>query len=122
MTTYHKSAKPLVWLPFAAGGVTAAMILPVMILITGILVPLGLFPADAFSYDRIHAFVANPLAKLILLGVFFPALWHGAHRFRCTLQDIGVSSEAGRKIVMWVCYLFGAVVSVILIISLLAFW
>ena len=36
-----RSNKPILWLPFAGGGLVAALITPVLILITGVLVPLG---------------------------------------------------------------------------------
>ena len=49
-----KSHKPIVWGPFAAGGTFAAFFTPVLILITGILVPLGLLSGDALSYARAH--------------------------------------------------------------------
>lgn len=122
MTHYHKSSKPLVWLPFAAGGVTSAMVLPVLMLITGILNPLGLLPDGALSYERIHAVVAHPLGKLVLLGVLLPSLWHGAHRFRCTLQDLGVSSHGGRQMVMLGCYGFGFLFTILAIAALAAIW
>jgi fumarate reductase subunit D len=122
MTTYHKSAKPLVWLPFAVGGVTAAMILPVCMLITGVLIPLGILPADLLSYDRMHAFLAHPIGKIALLGVLIPALWDAAHRFRCTLQDLGVASHGGRQIVMVGCYTFGAVFTLLALAVVASVW
>jgi fumarate reductase subunit D len=122
MTTYHKSAKPLVWLPFAVGGVTAAMILPVLMLITGFLLPLGILPADALSYERIYAFVAHPLGKLALLGVLIPSLWHAAHRFRCTLQDLGIASHGGRQVVMVGCYAFGALFTLLALAVVGSIW
>lgn len=117
-----KSNKPVVWFPFAAGGVTAAMILPVLIFITGVAVPFGLLDADALSYERIHALASNVLGKLVLLGVLLPALWHGAHRFRMTVQDLGVRSHGARSIAAALCYGFGAVFSVLLIAALAVIW
>ena len=32
-----RSNKPILWLPFAGGGLVAALIIPVLILITGVL-------------------------------------------------------------------------------------
>ena len=37
-----RSNKPILWLPFAGGGLVAALIVPVLILITGVLMPLGI--------------------------------------------------------------------------------
>lgn len=122
MATYHKSNKPLVWFPFAAGGSIAAFVLPVLILITGLLVPLGILDADALSYERVHALASNIIGKVVLLGVLIFPLWHGAHRFRMTVQDLGVRSHGARSIAAAVCYGFGALFSVLLIVALLAIW
>ena len=59
------SNKPILWLPFAGGGLVAALIMPVLILITGVLVPLGVLH---LPYDRMAAFAHNPIGKLILFG------------------------------------------------------
>jgi succinate dehydrogenase subunit D len=93
-----RSNKPILWLPFAAGGLVAALIIPVLILITGILMPLGILP---LPYDKMAAFAHNPLGKLILFGtVAFPA-WHAAHRLRMTAHDLGLG---GGAVVQAVCY------------------
>jgi Fumarate reductase subunit D len=47
-----RSDEPVYWLLFGAGGVVAAVLLPVMILITGLLVPLGILNADTLSYEK----------------------------------------------------------------------
>jgi fumarate reductase subunit D len=93
-----RSNKPILWLPFAAGGLVAALIVPVLILITGILMPLGIV---SLPYDKVAAFAHNPLGKLILFGVVaFPA-WHAAHRLRMTAHDLGLGEGAAIKVI---CY------------------
>ena len=95
-----RSNKPILWLPFAAGGLVAALIIPVLILITGVLMPLGV---ASLSYDKMLAFAHNPLGKLILFGVIaFPA-WHAGHRLRMTAHDLGLGGGALVKVV---CYGF----------------
>lgn len=93
-----KSSKPLLWLPFAFGGVVAAFILPVLILITSLLVPLGLLH---LPYGKMLAFAHNPLGKLILFGVVALSAWHAAHRLRMTAHDLGLG---GGLAVRLVCY------------------
>jgi len=122
MATYHKSNKPLIWFPFAAGGMIAAFVLPVLILVTGILVPLGLIDGEALSYERMHAVASNVLVKIVLLGVLVFPLWHGAHRFRMTLQDLGVRSHGARGIVAAACYAFGGLFTILCVVALLAIW
>lgn len=93
-----KSNKPLLWLPFASGGLVAAFILPVLILITGLLVPLGVVH---LPYERMFAFAHNPLAKLVLFGVVALPAWHAAHRLRMTAHDLGLG---GGLAVRLICY------------------
>src|SRR4051794_8649434 len=84
-----RSNKPILWLPFAAGGLTAALIVPVLILVTGLLVPLGVFH---LPYERMAAVAHNPLGKLILFGMVALPAWHAAHRLRMTAHDLGLGS------------------------------
>jgi fumarate reductase subunit D len=89
-----KSNKPMLWLPFAAGGLVAALITPVLILITGVLVPLGVLH---LRYETIAAFAHHPIGKLILLGAVALPAWHAAHRLRMTAHDLGLGGGVGIK-------------------------
>jgi fumarate reductase subunit D len=89
-----RSNKPILWLPFAGGGLVAALITPVLILITGILVPLGILH---LRYETIAAFAHNPFGKLILFGAVALPAWHAAHRLRMTAHDLGLGSGGAVK-------------------------
>jgi len=93
-----RSNKPILWLPFAAGGLVAALIIPVLILITGVLMPLGILP---LPYEKMAAFVHNPLGKLILFGTVALPAWHAAHRLRMTAHDLGFGDGVAVKVT---CY------------------
>ena len=93
-----RSNKPILWLPFAAGGLVAALIIPVLILITGVLMPVGILP---LPYEKMAAFVHNPLGKLILFGTVALPAWHAAHRLRMTAHDLGFGDGVA---VQAVCY------------------
>ena len=89
-----RSNKPILWLPFAGGGLVAALITPVLILITGVLVPLGLFH---LHYETIAAFAHHPIGKVILLGTVALPAWHAAHRLRMTAHDLGLGGGIAIK-------------------------
>jgi fumarate reductase subunit D len=93
-----KSNKPMLWLPFAGGGLVAALIIPVLILITGVLVPLG---ALHLRYETLAAFAHHPIGKLIVLGAIALPAWHAAHRLRMTAHDLGLGSGFAVKLA---CY------------------
>jgi fumarate reductase subunit D len=122
MTTYHKSSKPLVWFPFAAGGTVSAFLMPVLILATGFLVPLGILDAEALSYDKVHALASNVLGKIVLLVALLLPLWHGAHRFRMTVQDLGVRTPGARSVAAALCYGLGGLFSLLCVVALLTIW
>ena len=107
-----RSHKPLIWLPFAGGGMLAAFVTPVMVLVTiGLLFPSGI------AFERAHAFADNWIGKLILLGLVLLPLWHAAHRLRITVHDFGIRSDA---VVAWVCYVGAGILSLLTIIALLS--
>jgi fumarate reductase subunit D len=93
-----RSNKPVLWLPFAAGGLIAALIIPVLILITGVLLPLGVVH---LPYEKMAAFAHNPLGKLILFGTVAFSAWHAAHRLRMTAHDLGFGDGVAVKVI---CY------------------
>lgn len=93
-----RSNKPVLWLPFAGGGLVAALIIPALILITGVLMPLGLLH---LPYEKMVEFAHNPLGKLILLGTVALPAWHAAHRLRMTAHDLGLG---GGVVVRVFCY------------------
>jgi succinate dehydrogenase subunit D len=86
VATQHRSTpEPYVWLLFSGGGMVAALVLPALLLLLGVLVPLGLVGAPDFSH--LLGVLRFPLTRVVLLGICFLALVHAAHRFRYTLQD-----------------------------------
>jgi fumarate reductase subunit D len=83
-TPPRRSAEPFLWLLFSAGGMVAALFLPVLLFLFGLGFPLGML--DAPDHAHLLAIVRNPLTKLVLLVVCSLALFHWAHRFRFTLE------------------------------------
>lgn len=109
MTT-RRSPEPLLWLLFSAGGMAAALLVPILLFLFGIAFPLGWLPAPDHAY--LLTVVRNPITKLVLFGLCVLALFHWAHRFRYTLYD-GLQLKKLSPIINVCCY-GGAVVGSIL--------
>jgi fumarate reductase subunit D len=105
-----RSNEALVWPLFAAGGQLTALVTPVMILLTGILVPLGMFP-EAMSYDKMITLLGNPFWALVLAVVLSLSAWHALYRLFRTLFDLGVRKALG--LYAYVCFGAAGVITVV---------
>jgi len=85
-----RSHEPVFWALFGAGGMLSALLGPVLILVTGIAVPLGWLDPDTLSAVRLQAALAHPLARLGLLGLISLFMFHGCHRLLHSLHDLGL--------------------------------
>lgn len=97
-----RSNEPIFWMLFGGGGMLSALVGPVLILITGILVPLGLLlPQDTMSYARMLAFAQHPLGKLAILTVISLFMFHGCHRTLHSLHDLGWHTSTFAKVAFY---------------------
>src|SRR5688572_944951 len=78
-------SEPLLWMLFSAGGVVSAMLVPILLLLFGVVYPLGWVTPP--SYEHLRAVMANPLTKLVLLALCVLSLFHAGHRLRHTVKD-----------------------------------
>jgi fumarate reductase subunit D len=109
-----RRVEPFVWLMFSAGGVLAAVFLPVLAFLFAFAFPLGwMTPPD---HAHLSAVAGHPLTVLFLLGFFVLLLVHSAHRFRYTLYD-GLQIKARRTVAL-LCY-GGAAVGAVLTLAVL---
>jgi len=92
-----RSLEPLVWFPFSVGGMVSAMCMPVCIVLTGIAVPMGWLSAA-----QLHDAVAHPLGRIFLFVLVSTSFLHWAHRFRCTLRDMGLKKLD--PVIFLLCY------------------
>ena len=91
-----RSHEPIFWSLFGAGGVLSALLAPILILITGIITPIGVWmPPQALEYSRVLGFAQHWLGKLLILAVISLFLFHAAHRIYHGLHDLGVHAGAG---------------------------
>src|SRR5438067_7219754 len=96
------------WFMFAQGGVIAALLIPVHVLVQGILGPLGVVPVVDRHYDTWVSVLGNPLVKLYLLVLIAFPFFHFAHRLRYLLVDFGV--PAAKSVPAQVVFYGGAIV------------
>ena len=87
--------EPLWWGLFSAGGVVAAFLVPIHIILVGFAVPLG-WTAETGAVYRIW------WVKLYLFVLIVLPLYHWAHRFFFTLSDAGLKSIS--KLLAVLCY------------------
>jgi fumarate reductase subunit D len=81
----RRSNEPLFWSLFSGGGMLAALLAPVLIIVTGFLVA-----ADDVTFARLHAIVTNPVGRVVLFAIASLTFFHWAHRFRHVLIDVGL--------------------------------
>ncbi len=108
--------EPILWLLFSGGGVMAAVFLPVLVVLFGLAVPLGLVQPD---YDQLHAVVSFWLTRLVILGLFVLMLFHWAHRFKYTAVH-GLQLARADGLLSVLCYgaaLLGSVAVLVVVLT-----
>lgn len=96
-----KRITPLLWLLFSAGGTVAAFLLPIHLLLTGLVFPLGWLEAP--RYESVHSLLVHPVTRLYLFVLISLPLFHWAHRFRYTLYD-GLQLKHLTVLIAVLCY------------------
>lgn len=106
------------WLLFSAGGVVAAVLIPIHLFLFGLAFPLGWLPQP--SYEYLLSLARSPIAKLYLFVFCALPLFHWAHRFRFTLYD-GLQVKHLNEVIFAFCYggaLLGTVAGLYLVVKL----
>jgi fumarate reductase subunit D len=106
------------WLLFSAGGVIAALFLPILLFLFAVAIPEGW--VNSPSYDHIIGLARSPLTKLFLLVVCSVPLFHWAHRFRFTLYD-GLQVKHLNEVIFVFCYggaFLGSIIGAYLVLRL----
>jgi succinate dehydrogenase subunit D len=112
----RRSNAPVFWLLFGAGGMLSALIGPVLVLITGIAVPLGLLlPTGTLSYPHVLAFAHSWIGALFLFAVVMLFFWHAGHRIYHSLHDLGIHTGVVAKLF---CYGLPLVATLITVYAL----
>ena len=96
-----RTIEPLLWLLFSAGGVLAALFLPILLLLFGLAFPLGWLAPP--NHEHLLAVLHHPLTRGALFLLCMLALFHWAHRFRYTLYD-GLQIKHLNELINLLCY------------------
>ncbi len=80
-----KSNEPAFWSLFSAGGVVAALFVPITLILTGMAVR-----ASWIREDDLFTLIHHPLTRLYLFVLISLPLFHWAHRFRYAAKDLGL--------------------------------
>jgi fumarate reductase subunit D len=97
----RQSNEAFFWTLFSAGGVVAALLIPVHLFLFGIAFPLGWIQPPA--YEHLLALARLPLARIYLFVLCSLPLFHWAHRFRYTLYD-GLQVKHLNEVIFTLCY------------------
>jgi fumarate reductase subunit D len=112
----RRSPEPLLWLLFSAGGMVAALLIPVLLFLFGIAFPLDWLAAP--DYAHLLSVLRNPVTRLVVFGLCALALFHWAHRFRYTLYD-GLQLKRFSVAIVLFCYggaVAGSIISAYLLL------
>ena len=93
--------EPLLWMLFSAGGMMAALLIPILLVLFGLAFPLGwLSPPD---HAHLLSVLGHPLTRVVLFFLCVLSLFHWAHRFRYTLYD-GLQIKHLNELINSFCY------------------
>jgi fumarate reductase subunit D len=96
-----QSNEAFLWTLFSAGGVVAALLIPVQLILFGLAIPLGWVPTP--SYEHLRSLLHMPLVRIYLFMLCALPLFHWAHRFRFTLYD-GLKVKHLNELIFVLCY------------------
>ena len=97
----RRSPDPYLWLLFSAGGVLSALLMPVLVLLFGLVFPLGWISPP--GHDDLLGLLRNPVTRIVLFVLCALSLCHWAHRFRYTLFD-GLQIKHLNELINVACY------------------
>lgn len=107
--------EPVIWLLFGQGILIGTLLLTGWALVLGVLLPLGMVPEEALSYDRALRVGGSLLGRLVLLGLAALPLWKGAHHLRSLSIDFGGAERDA--VVAPVLYAIAAVGSLLALVG-----
>ncbi len=80
----------------------AALVVPALVVTTGLVLPWLTEPKTQASYDTLHAAVTRWPMRAALFVVVFLSLFHCAHRIRHVVVDLGL--KGAPRLLAVLCY------------------
>jgi fumarate reductase subunit D len=112
-----RSNEPIFWSLFGAGGMLSALVAPILIFITGIIAPIGLWmPPKTLDYLRVLGFAQHWVGKLLVLAVISLFLFHAVHRIYHGLHDLGVHAGTGAMVAVYGSAFAGTLIAAYLLL------
>ena len=105
-----QTIEPFLWILFSAGGMLAALLIPILLFLFGLAFPLGWISPP--GHTALLQLLRHPLTRVVLFFLCMLSLFHWAHRFRYTLYD-GLQIKQLNELINSLCY-GGAIVGSIL--------
>ena len=96
-----RTIEPLLWMLFSAGGLLAALLVPILLFMFGLVFPLGWLSPPGHEY--LLSVLRHPLTRVVLFFLCMLSLLHWAHRFRYTLYD-GLQIKHLNELINAMCY------------------
>ena len=110
-------SEPFWWGMFSAGGVVAALLVPIHLILDGLAAPLGLAESGGVG-ARMQALIANPLVKIYVFVLIVLPLYHAAHRLRFTLAELGLKADGLLSVLFYGGALLGTVATAYVLLQL----
>lgn len=86
-----RSDEPIFWLLFGTGGMTAAIVLPAILIV---MLAAGLSSPDLNSgllnFEQVKGMLGNWFVSLVVFGVLATLFFYAFHRIYHTLHDLGI--------------------------------
>ncbi|GAB2717796.1 fumarate reductase subunit FrdD [Halomonas garicola] len=116
-----KSAEPVWWALFSAGGVCFAVFVPAAILFIALLFPLGVLPTETFDFERSRAMLFSFFGLMFVGAVICLPLYHAMHRIRHGLHDLKLGSDKTNKTIAYsIATLFSLLALLLVLLGILS--